>query len=438
MDLHDVRLVLTPMVSLRFASFFALSAFFATSHAAAVGPRSLFSPSEIWLSSWATMPQLTESTNLPPPPFNESGRVFFNSTLRQTFKISIPGKQFRVRFSNAFGVTNLDITNATVALPAGGTVGVSAIQPSTLHTLTFSGEPSFSIPNGAQIVSDPVSLPVAENGVVSVSIFLAQGQETNMITSHPGSRTTTFFAFGDHTREANITDPSTTTAEHWFFISGLEVLTQNPLTSAVAIVGDSLTDGRGSTENGNDRWPDQFYDRLRARPFNTIAYLNQAAGGNRVLADGLGPNALGRIDRDVLSQTRVSHVIIFEGVNDIGTADATPAAQAAVTRDLIAAFKQIITRVHAQGLPIFGATITPFGSNDPYDDGGLRESSRLAVNKWIRTSGAFDAVLDFDAAVRDPKNFTQLDPTIDVGDHLHMIPAGYKRIAEAIPLHLFD
>ncbi|GJF00160.1 SGNH/GDSL hydrolase family protein [Phanerochaete sordida] len=426
------------MVCLRPAHLLALAALLATSHAAAVGPRSLAPLSETWLSSWATMPQLTESTNLPPPPFNESGRVFFNSTLRQTFKISIPGSQFRVRFSNAFGVTNLDITNATVALPAGGTVGVGAIEPATLHTLTFSGSPSFSLPNGAQLVSDPVSLPVAENGVVSVSMFLAGGQETNMITSHPGSRTTTFFTFGDQTRAANITGPDATTAEHWFFISGLEVLTSDKATSAVAIVGDSLTDGRGSTENGNDRWPDQFYDRLRARPHNTIAYLNQAAGGNRILADGLGPNALGRIDRDVLAQTRVSRVIIFEGVNDIGTADATPAAQAAVTAQVIGAFEQIITRVHAAGLPIFGATITPFGSNDPYDDGGLREASRLAVNKWIRTSGAFDAVLDFDAAVRDPKNFTQLDPTIDVGDHLHMTPAGYKRVAAAIPLSLFD
>lgn len=157
-----------------------------------------------------------------------------------------------------------------------------------------------------------------------------------------------------------------------------------------------------------------------------------------MLADGLGPNALGRIDRDVLSQTRVSRAIIFEGVNDIGTADATPAAQAAVETALIAAFKQIITRVHAQGLPIFGATITPFGSNDPYDDGGQREATRLAVNQWIRTSGAFDAVLDFDAAVRDPNNFTQLDPSIDSGDHLHMTPAGYKRVADAIPLSLFD
>lgn len=199
------------------------------------------------------MPQLTESTNLPTPPFNQSGLVFFNSTLRQTFKISIPGSQFRIRFSNAFGVTNLNITNATVALPVGGVVGVSAIEPSTLHTLTFSGETSFSVPNGAQLVSDPVDLAVPENGIVSVSMFLEDGQTTNMITSHPGSRTTTYFTFGDQTRATNITGADLMTAEHWYFISGLEVLTTNKDVSAVAIVGDSLTDGRESTENGNDR-----------------------------------------------------------------------------------------------------------------------------------------------------------------------------------------
>ncbi|EKM52539.1 uncharacterized protein PHACADRAFT_261029 [Phanerochaete carnosa HHB-10118-sp] len=426
------------MVCLRLAHLFALSSLLATSHVAAISTRSLFSPSEIWLGSWSAMPQLTEFTNLPPPPFNQSGLVFLNSTLRQTFKISIPGSQFRVRFSNAFGVTNLGITNATVALPVGGVVGVSAIEPSTLHTLTFSGETGFSLPNGAQLVSDPVDLAVAENGIVSVSMFLADGQTTNMITSHPGSRTTTYLTFGDQTRATNITGADLMTVEHWYFISGLEVLTTNKDVSAVAIVGDSLTDGRESTENGNDRWPDQFYDRLRARPNNTISYLNQAAGGNRVLNDGNGPNALGRIDRDVLAQTRVSRAIIFEGVNDIGTAPSDPTSQAEVVRDLIAAFKQIITRVHAQGIPMFGATITPFGSNDPYDDGGNREASRLAVNSWIRTSGAFDAVFDFDAAVRDPNNFTQLDPSIDSGDHLHLTPAGYKRLADVIPLSLFD
>ena len=239
------------MISLRLTPLLALTALFAGTYASALDARALSPTSEIWLSSWATMPQLTESTNLPPPPFNESGLVFFNSTIRQTFKISIPGSQFRVRFSNAFGVTNLPITAATVALPVGGVVGVSAIEPSTLHTLTFSGEQSFSVPNGAQIVSDPVDLPVKENGVVTVTIFLAEGQTTNMITSHPGSRTTTYFTFGDQTHAANITDA--TTAEHWFFISGLEVLTNNKANSAIAIVGDSLTDGRGSTENGNDR-----------------------------------------------------------------------------------------------------------------------------------------------------------------------------------------
>ena len=189
----------------------------------------------------------------------------------------------------------------------------------------------------------------------------------------------------------------------------------------------------------HDRWPDLVLRRMQENPFTAnIAVLNQAAGGNRILYDGLGPNALGRIDRDVLAQSGIRYAMIFEGVNDIGTAATDAYSQQVVGDRLIQAFEQIITRVHTFGIPMFAATITPFGSNDPYDDGGLREASRLAVNKWIRTSGAFDAVLDFDAAVRDPKNFTQLDPTIDVGDHLHMTPAGYKRVAAAIPLSLFD
>lgn len=239
------------MVSLRY--LLAVPALLATAFAAHAERRATHPATGVWLSSWATMPQLTESANLPPPPFNESGRVFFNSTIRQTFKISLPGSQFRVRFTNVFGVTNLPITAATVALPVNGTVGTSTIDPSTLQTLTFSGESSISVPNGAQIVSDPVNLKVAENGIVAVTIFLAQGQTTNLITSHPGSRVTSFFTFGDQTRAANLTGPAVASTEHWFFISGLEVLSSDRQSSAVAIVGDSLTDGRGSTTNANDR-----------------------------------------------------------------------------------------------------------------------------------------------------------------------------------------
>ncbi|GHD56256.1 hypothetical protein GCM10010317_042470 [Streptomyces mirabilis] len=170
-----------------------------------------------------------------------------------------------------------------------------------------------------------------------------------------------------------------------------------------------------------------------------VAILNQAAGGNRVLHDGLGPNALARLDRDVLAQSGVAWLLVFEGVNDIGTAEPTEAAQKQVTTDLIAAYEQIVVRAHAQGIRVYGATLTPFGGNTGYDDAaGYREASRQAVNRWIRTSGRFDAVVDFDRAARDPRQPARLLTAIDVGDHLHLNPAGYQLLADAVPARLFQ
>jgi len=176
----------------------------------------------------------------------------------------------------------------------------------------------------------------------------------------------------------------------------------------------------------------------KSRSTSDVAVLNQAAGGNRVLNDGLGPNGLARLDRDVLAQSGVRWLLVFEGVNDIGTADATADAQKQVTRDLIDAYRQIVLRAHAQGITVYGATITPFGGNTGYDDAaGLREASRAAVNTWIRTSHVFDAVVDFDAAVRDPAAPRQLLGTLDTGDHLHLNPTGYQVMADAVPARLF-
>jgi lysophospholipase L1-like esterase len=234
---------------------------------------------------------------------------------------------------------------------------------------------------------------------------------------------------GNHISDPDL--PGATSVDHWYFLSGAEVWSD---TEGVAIVGDSLTDGRGSTTNQNDRWPDDLLARLHAQ----VAVLNQAAGGNRVLNDGLGPNASGRVDRDVLAQSGIAWLIVFEGVNDIGTADPTPAAQQQVTTELITAFRQIITRAHAKGIRVYGATITPFGGNTAYDDPqGIRESARQAVNTWIRTSHRFDAVIDFDRVARDPVNPRQLLPSFDVGDHLHLNPLGYQALANAVPADLF-
>jgi lysophospholipase L1-like esterase len=388
-----------------------------------------------WTETWAAAPQLTEPANMPPPPFTQGNLVLANSTLRQTVHVTTGGRQVRLRFSNAYGGTDLPITMVSVALPAGGQAGVSAIQPGTAQPVTFNGRPDADIPIGAQVVSDPLNFHLATGSNLTVTIFLAAGQASANITSHPGSRTTSYMLAGNHVGDQDLA--AATAVNHWYFLSNIEVWSRDA--SAVVMMGDSLTDGRGSTTNGNDRWPDQLFTRLQSsRDATDVSILNQALGGNRVLHDGLGPNVLARLDRDVLAQSGARWLIVFEGVNDIGTADATQAAQKQVASDLIAAYEQIITRAHALGIRVYGATITPFGGNTAYDDPqGTREAARQTVNEWIRTSRQFDAVLDFDQAIRDPANARQINPAFDVGDHLHLNPTGYKAVANAVPVGLF-
>ncbi len=394
------------------------------------------SQADHWVDTWVSMPQLTEPGNMPPAPFTQPDRVLADTTLRQTIHISIGGRQLRLRFSNAFGGTDLPITAVSVALPAGGQAGVSAIQPDSSRPVTFDRAQGVDIPVGSQAVSDPLNFPLPAGSNLTVTLYLATGQASTSITSHPGSRTTSYLLAGNHLGDADL--PGATQVAHWYFLSGAEMWSPSNA-RGVAILGDSLTDGRGSTTNGNDRWPDDLFARLRSEPATAgVAVLNQAAGGNRILNDGLGPNALGRVDRDVLAQSGIAWLIVFEGVNDIGTADPTPAAQQQVVSQLIAAYQQIITRVHTDGIRVYGATITPFGGNTGYDDpGGYREAARQAVNTWIRTSHSFDAVLDFDRIVRDPAQPRNLLPAFDVGDHLHLDPAGYRALGNAVPTQLF-
>ncbi|PRX44906.1 lysophospholipase L1-like esterase [Prauserella shujinwangii] len=389
-----------------------------------------------WVHTWVAMPQLTEPHNMPPDPFTGDDVVLADTTLRQTVRVTVGARQLRLRFSNAFGGAALPITAVSVALPAGGEAGAGAIQPGTARPVTFNGKAGAEIPVGAQLVSDPLPFPVAAGTNLSVTTYLADGQASTDITSHPGSRTTSHLLAGNHVTDADL--PGATPTNHWYFLSGVEVWTGRDVTGTV-IVGDSLTDGRGSTTNGNDRWPDQLFDRLQAdRRTSDAAILNQAAGGNRVLRDGLGPNVLARLDRDVLAVSGARSLIVFEGVNDIGTAEPTEAAQKEIADDLIAAYEQIIDRAHAQGIRVYGATLLPFGGNASYDDpDGHRKFARQAVNRWIRTSHRFDAVLDFDAAVRDPARPERLLPAADEGDHLHLNPTGYRMLADAVPARLF-
>ncbi|KAL1852056.1 hypothetical protein Daus18300_012338 [Diaporthe australafricana] len=411
-----------------------------------------------WVDIWGTMPQLVEPANLPPPPYatvtradqfqqNATGVVFQNATLRQTIFVTQSAPKIRLVISNAFGGSDLPISAATIAVPLNGSAGTSAIKPESLRPLTFSGgQPNFTIPNGARVISDPVDFPVTSQQILTISLYLSAGQTTNSITGHPGSRTTSFYARGNQTGAADVSSSSLTqSSAHWYFITAVEAYLPTAASSgALAIVGDSITDGRGSTTDGNDRWPDNLVRRLQAANATAlqrgVAVVNEAAGGNRVLADGLGPNALGRVDRDVLAQSGVRYVLLFEGVNDIGSAAATTSAQSAIGDRLLGAYAQVIGLAHAKGLPVFGATITPFGGNasvQAYSD-PAREVTRQRVNAWIRTPGRFDAVVDFDAAVRDPANGTMLNPLYDSGDFLHLNPAGYVAMARAVDLSLFE
>ncbi|XVV06553.1 SGNH/GDSL hydrolase family protein [Actinosynnema sp. CA-248983] len=385
-----------------------------------------------WIHTWTSMPQLTEPHNMPPAPFTQDGLVLKDATLRQTVHVSVGGDKIRLRFSNAFGGTALPITAVTVALPADGKAGVSAIRPGSTRPVTFNGRPSTVVPVGALVVSDPLDFPLAAQSNLTVTAYLADGQASNDITSHPGSRTSSHLLAGNHVTADDL--PGATRTDHWYFLSGVEV---HAKATAFAIVGDSLTDGRGSTTNGNDRWPDRLLARLQTDPATArTALLNQAAGGNRMLNDGLGPNVLARLDRDVLATSGVTSLLVFEGVNDLGTAPATESAQKQVADDLIAAYQQIVTR--SVGLRVYGATITPFGGNTDYDDpDGHRERARQRVNEWIRTSGTFAGVADFDRAARDPQDPRRLNPAYDTGDHLHFNPAGYQALADAVPARWF-
>lgn len=399
-------------------------------------PAAARSGGEGWVDTWTAMPQLTEPHNLPPAPFTGSDGVLADATLRQTVHLTIGARRVRLSFSNEFGGAPLPLTSVAVALPAGGRAGARAVVPGSTLPVTFDGRASVTVPVGARYVSDPVDVRVPPGGELTVTVHLVEGQRSLSVTSHPGSRTTSHLVAGERVAAEDL--PGATPVDHWYFLSAVEAWAARG-SRAVAVLGDSLTDGRGSTTNGNDRWPDRLAARLRERrDTHDVAVLNQGAGGNRVLLEGLGPSAVSRLDRDVFARSGVTRLIVFEGVNDIGTAAATAAAQEAVTADLVAAYGQFVTRAHAQGVAVYGATLTPFGGNAAYDDpAGLREAARREVNAWIRGSGRFDAVLDFDAAVRDPARPERLRDTVHDGDWLHLTPGGYALLAAAVPVSLF-
>jgi lysophospholipase L1-like esterase len=369
-----------------------------------------------WVGTWMASPQLTEPGNLPPAP------AFADTTLRQVVRVSIGGKQLRVRFSNAFGIVPITLTE--VPLARAHPAGEGQILPQTEKVLTFNGSASVTIPPGAIMVSDICAFDLLPLSDLAVTLHVKTA--TTQITGHPGSRCTSYLTTGNQVSAIDLS--GATKVDHWYFLSGVEVIGSKNA-AAVVTLGDSITDGRGSPTNGNGRWPDYLARRLNTnKSTQNIAVLNAGIGGNCVIKGGLGPSALSRLDHDVLAQPGVRWLILFEGINDLGT-------RAANAQELIAAYEQISIRARAKGILVYGATILPCAPSFYYTP--ELESARQTINQWVRTTKAFDAVLDFDIALRDPQNPTQLSASAESPDHLHPANLGYKILADSINLRLF-
>ncbi len=382
-----------------------------------------------WVASWTTSPiRPTIEQQL-------TGAQVRDATVRQIVRLTIGGRALRVRFSNRFGATPLTISGANVAIATGP--AAATIMPGSDRPLTFAGRREVVIPAGADYWSDAVAMPVAALSDVAISTRFAELPEQQ--TGHPGARTRSWIATGD--RLADAAFAGAVPVERWFQIAGVEV-DAAPTARAIVALGDSITDGYGVKDGRHQRWTDGLARRLSAnRATRDVAVLNHGIGGNCLLVECLGPNALSRLDSDVLGQPGARYVILLEGINDLGgLARETPVTveerRAHVAR-LIAGYAQVVERARAHGLTVIGGTVMPFAGNEYYHPDAAAEASRQAVNAWIRTPGHFDAVIDFDRIVRDPARPDRLLPAYDSGDHLHPSMAGYQAMADSIPLALF-
>ena len=382
-----------------------------------------------WVGTWASSQQIPEPQNALPP------EALRDATLRQIVHLTVGGQELRVRLSNAFGTAPLTILAVHVARIVSKEAG--RIDAASDRALTFGGSTSVTIPAAADYESDPIAFDAPSLSDLAITLYLEVPPERQ--TSHPGARETSFLVHGNHVADATLS--GATTLDHWFVISGVDVRENIPGAAIVAF-GDSITDGHATADNSDTRWPDDLARRLESSPKTRgLSVINVGTGGNRLLLDGLGPNALARFDRDVLAQTGVRYLIVLEGVNDLGTATRlapiSAAAHAVLVHQIIGAYEQVILRAHAQGITVIGGTITPYMGSDYYHPAAVSEADRQAINAWIRQPGHFDAVVDFDRAVRDAEHPERLRPAYDSGDHLHPSPAGYRAMAAAIPLQFF-
>ncbi|PJE94560.1 GDSL family lipase [Streptomyces carminius] len=393
-----------------------------------------------WVGTWSTTPTAVPESDT---------TAFEDQTIRQIVHTSVGGKRVRVRLSNEFGDRPLVIGEARVARRAGDSGG--RIDTRTDRPLTFGGRTSVTVPAGAPAVSDPVELTVPAGSDLVISLHLPE--RTPGSTVHAFAFQHNYVAAGNVTRAADVTP--TATIDRWYFLTGVSVAAdgRSPRSEAVVAFGDSITDGSDTEVNANHRWPDLLAKRLRAAHGpHPLGVLNQGISGNRLLHDPnppagsgadayaayFGQSALRRFDRDVAAQPGVEHVIVLLGVNDLGhpVAGTAPESEKVTAEDVIAAHRQLIARAHERGLKIHGGTILPFKGDTFGFYTAENEAARQAVNRWIRTGGEYDGVIDFDKALRDPADPRRLLPRYDSGDHLHPSDAGAEAMAEAVPLRL--
>jgi len=375
-----------------------------------------------WVGTWTAAPAPAETA------------AFSNHTLRMIPRVSLGGSTLRVRISNACGTRPLAIGAASVGVRRAG----PAVVPDSSRRLTFGGEPRATIAAGALIVSDPVELTVAPLSDLAVSVHL------------PGDLPAAFGITGRYARQTNYVSPPGDFAadevmpvgrltDDWYFVCGIDVVAPAG-TGAVVALGDSLTDANISTHDGHHSWPSQLARRLAARPRGRpMAVMNQGLGGNRILHDIRGESGLRRFDRDVLAQPGVTHVIVMLGTNDLRNRNARPDEEVTAPQ-MIAGLRQLAVRGRARGIRVAGGTLTPF-ENETFLPGAWnpqREAARQAVNDWLRKTDVFDALVDFDRALRDPEHPTRMLPVYDCGDHLHPSDLGYRAMGDAIDLALFD
>jgi lysophospholipase L1-like esterase len=381
-----------------------------------------------WVATWGTSPMAP--TTLEP---NAAVAGFNDQTVRNIIYTSVGGSQLRIRLSNTFGTIPLQVGLVSIGAVATG----AQLVPGSRRAVTFGGSRSVTIKPGATVASDPVAFKASPLEKLAVSLYLPEA--TGPATYHLQALQTNYLAAGEHAGDTS-SAAFTTTATSWYFLDGVDVLEASPAAGAVVAIGDSITDGVGSETSANARWTDDLARRLEARyGKKALAVVNAGIGGNRLLNGSAcyGASALTRLNSDVLTQPGVQAVILSEGINDIGFSQQADAGcwmpnTAVTAAQIIGADKRIIAAAHARGLKVFGATITPFRGYKTWS--AAAEAKRVAVNDWIRTGKAFDGVIDFAKAVRDPADSQYLSPAFDSGDKLHPNDAGYAAMAEAVNL----